>query len=81
MVQSALIGRGDVCAVRWIGLLKRYATRSADTANRKFHSEDRSPWGPITMLYTMWHASAELEGYGQQGMSLVLSRLLKRGQS
>lgn len=21
------------------------------------------------MLYTMWHASAELEGYGQQGTS------------
>ena len=36
-------------------------------ADEQFHSEDRSPWGPITMLYTMWHASAELEGYGQQG--------------
>jgi hypothetical protein len=74
MVQSAQIGRGDVCVVRWIGHLKRYVTQSADAANRKFHSEDRSPWGPITMLYTMWHASAELEGYGQQGMSPSMSR-------
>jgi hypothetical protein len=26
------------------------------------------------MLYTMWHASAELEGYGQQGI-LAASRV------
>jgi ubiquitin carboxyl-terminal hydrolase 22/27/51 len=35
----------------------------------QFYNEDKSPFGPITMLYTMWHASAELEGYGQQGQS------------
>ena len=33
----------------------------------QFHNHDKSPFGPITMLYSMWHASAELEGYGQQG--------------
>lgn len=33
----------------------------------QFHNEDKSPYGPITMLYSMWHASTELEGYGQQG--------------
>lgn len=33
----------------------------------QFHSDDKSPFGPVTMLYAMWHASAELEGYGQQG--------------
>jgi ubiquitin carboxyl-terminal hydrolase 22/27/51 len=33
----------------------------------KFHNEDKSPFGPVTMLYAMWHASAELEGHGQQG--------------
>lgn len=39
-----------------------------DRAFEEFHSaEDKSPWGPITMLWAMWHASAELEGYGQQG--------------
>jgi len=44
-------------------------------ANQQFHSENRSPWGPITMLYTMWHASAELEGYGQQG-TIISSRIV-----
>ena len=34
---------------------------------KQFHNEDKSPFGPVTMLYAMWHASAELEGYGQQG--------------
>ena len=34
---------------------------------KQFHSEASSPFGPITMLYSMWHASTELEGYGQQG--------------
>lgn len=34
----------------------------------QFHNEDKSPFGPVTMLYAMWHASAELEGYGQQGL-------------
>jgi len=82
MVQSAQIGRGDVCAVRWIGHLKRYATAvTMSLADKKFHSEDRSPWGPITMLYTMWHASAELEGYGQQGMSPFLFRLTRGGRN
>ncbi|ORY29156.1 hypothetical protein BCR39DRAFT_481921 [Naematelia encephala] len=37
-----------------------------DRAFEEFHSEDKSPYGPITMLYAMWHASAELEGHGQQ---------------
>lgn len=37
------------------------------TAYAQFHNDDKSPYGPITMLYAMWHASAELEGYGQQG--------------
>jgi ubiquitin carboxyl-terminal hydrolase 22/27/51 len=37
----------------------------------QFHSDERSPFGPITMLYSMWHASTELEGYGQQGESSV----------
>lgn len=45
-----------------------------DRAFEEFHSaEDKSPWGPITMLWAMWHASAELEGYGQQGEILWLS--------
>nr|XP_019009672.1 ubiquitin carboxyl-terminal hydrolase 22/27/51 [Kwoniella pini CBS 10737]OCF48453.1 ubiquitin carboxyl-terminal hydrolase 22/27/51 [Kwoniella pini CBS 10737] len=37
-----------------------------DRAFEEFYNEDKSPYGPITMLYAMWHASAELEGYGQQ---------------
>ncbi|OCF44930.1 ubiquitin carboxyl-terminal hydrolase 22/27/51 [Kwoniella heveanensis CBS 569] len=37
-----------------------------DKAFEEFYNEDKSPYGPITMLYAMWHASAELEGYGQQ---------------
>lgn len=37
------------------------------TVYAQFHNDDKSPYGPITMLYAMWHASAELEGYGQQG--------------
>ncbi|KAK1922440.1 ubiquitin specific protease [Papiliotrema laurentii] len=37
-----------------------------DRAFEEFYNEDKSPYGPITMLYSMWHASAELEGYGQQ---------------
>ncbi|WWC91368.1 uncharacterized protein L201_006311 [Kwoniella dendrophila CBS 6074] len=37
-----------------------------DRAFEEFYKEDTSPFGPITMLYSMWHASAELEGYGQQ---------------
>lgn len=37
-----------------------------DRAFEEFHGGDKSPFGPITMLYAMWHASAELEGYGQQ---------------
>ncbi|OCF60293.1 ubiquitin carboxyl-terminal hydrolase 22/27/51 [Kwoniella mangroviensis CBS 10435] len=37
-----------------------------DRAFEEFYNEDNSPYGPITMLYAMWHASAELEGYGQQ---------------
>ncbi|KAL7421461.1 hypothetical protein Q5752_004348 [Cryptotrichosporon argae] len=37
-----------------------------DRAFEEFYSQDKSPFGPITMLYAMWHASAELEGYGQQ---------------
>jgi hypothetical protein len=39
-------------------------------ADEQFHNEDKSPYGPITMLYSMWHASTELEGYGQQGVYL-----------
>lgn len=38
-----------------------------DRAFEEFHNDDTSPFGPVTMLYSMWHASAELEGYGQQG--------------
>ncbi|KAL1406081.1 hypothetical protein Q8F55_007764 [Vanrija albida] len=37
-----------------------------DRAFEEFHNDDTSPFGPVTMLYSMWHASAELEGYGQQ---------------
>ncbi|ORX38918.1 putative ubiquitin specific protease [Kockovaella imperatae] len=37
-----------------------------DRAFEEFHNHDKAPFGPITMLYAMWHASAELEGYGQQ---------------
>lgn len=37
-----------------------------DKAFEEFYNEDKSPFGPITMLYAMWHASTELEGYGQQ---------------
>ncbi|WVR09196.1 hypothetical protein IAU60_006258 [Kwoniella sp. DSM 27419] len=37
-----------------------------DRAFEEFYNEDKSPYGPITMLYAMWHASAELEGHGQQ---------------
>ncbi|KAI9636491.1 uncharacterized protein MKK02DRAFT_37170 [Dioszegia hungarica] len=37
-----------------------------DRAFEEFHREDASPFGPITMLYAMWHASGELEGHGQQ---------------
>ncbi|RXK37144.1 ubiquitin carboxyl-terminal hydrolase 22/27/51 [Tremella mesenterica] len=37
-----------------------------DRAFEEFHADDKSPYGPVTMLYAMWHASAELEGYGQQ---------------
>ncbi|WWD21030.1 hypothetical protein CI109_105511 [Kwoniella shandongensis] len=37
-----------------------------DKAFEEFYNDDKSPFGPITMLYAMWHASAELEGYGQQ---------------
>ncbi|KAK8843445.1 hypothetical protein IAR55_007102 [Kwoniella newhampshirensis] len=37
-----------------------------DRAFEEFYNDDKSPFGPITMLYAMWHASAELEGYGQQ---------------
>lgn len=33
----------------------------------QFYSDEKTPFGPVTMLYAMWHASAELEGYGQQG--------------
>lgn len=38
-----------------------------DRAFEEFYQDDSSPFGPITMLYAMWHASTELEGYGQQG--------------
>ncbi|WVQ81646.1 hypothetical protein IAT38_003771 [Cryptococcus sp. DSM 104549] len=37
-----------------------------DRAFEEFYNEDKSPFGPVTMLYAMWHASAELEGHGQQ---------------
>ncbi|RSH95407.1 hypothetical protein EHS25_000494 [Saitozyma podzolica] len=37
-----------------------------DRAFEEFYNDDKSPFGPVTMLYSMWHASAELEGYGQQ---------------
>ncbi|ODN82055.1 hypothetical protein, variant [Cryptococcus amylolentus CBS 6039] len=37
-----------------------------DKAFEEFYKEDKSPFGPITMLYSMWHASTELEGHGQQ---------------
>ncbi|GMK59308.1 hypothetical protein CspeluHIS016_0703230 [Cutaneotrichosporon spelunceum] len=37
-----------------------------DRAFEEFYADDSSPFGPITMLYSMWHASSELEGYGQQ---------------
>jgi len=43
----------------------------------QFHNEDKSPYGPITMLYSMWHASTELEGYGQQGECLALAVRLR----
>lgn len=38
-----------------------------DRAFEEFYQDDSSPYGPVTMLYAMWHASTELEGYGQQG--------------
>lgn len=37
-----------------------------DRAFDEFYNDDTSPFGPITMLYAMWHASSELEGHGQQ---------------
>lgn len=37
-----------------------------DRAFDEFYSDDTTPFGPITMLYAMWHASSELEGHGQQ---------------
>lgn len=53
-------------------LLRTWGVTAADV---QFHSEDKAPFGPITMLYAMWHASAELEGYGQQGEFLDDSAL------
>lgn len=37
-----------------------------DRAFEEFYNDDVSPWAPISMLYSMWHTSSELEGYGQQ---------------
>nr|ODN88609.1 ubiquitin carboxyl-terminal hydrolase 22/27/51 [Cryptococcus depauperatus CBS 7841] len=37
-----------------------------DKAFEEFYNEDKSPFGPVTMLWAMWHTSTELEGYGQQ---------------
>jgi ubiquitin carboxyl-terminal hydrolase 22/27/51 len=37
-----------------------------DRAFDEFYSDDTTPFGPVTMLYSMWHASTELEGHGQQ---------------
>ncbi|KIS00120.1 ubiquitin carboxyl-terminal hydrolase 22/27/51 [Cryptococcus deuterogattii 2001/935-1] len=42
-----------------------------DKAFEEFYNEDKSPFGPITMLYAMWHASTELEGYGQQDQTFA----------
>ena len=32
----------------------------------QFYSEDRSPWGPVTFLSSMWSSSSDLAGYAQQ---------------
>ncbi|KAL7417112.1 hypothetical protein BDY24DRAFT_336151 [Mrakia frigida] len=31
-----------------------------------FYSDDRSPWGPVTFLSSMWSSSSDLAGYAQQ---------------
>ena len=41
-------------------------------AKPNIKEDEKMPYGPITMLYAMWHASVELEGYGQQGWLVLV---------